>query len=94
MTCSARGRRPSRSSVNKYLQNAGAGQGGGNTSIFSGAAPANALVLSTTRTWNDTNRDYVADCDLTLTTANGECGAMANANFGQVRPWAGRTTRS
>ena len=72
-------------SVNKYLQNAGAGQGGGNTSIFAGAAPANALVLSTNRTWNDTNRDYVADCNLTLTTANGECGPMANANFGQVR---------
>jgi hypothetical protein len=76
-------------SVNKYLQNAGAGQGGGNTSIFSGAAPANALVLSTNRTWNDTNRNYVADCNLTLTTANGECGPMANANFGQVR--LGRT---
>ncbi len=73
-----------KASVNKYLQNAGAGQGGGNTSIFSGAAPANALVLSTTRTWNDTNRDFVANCDLTLTTANGECGAMANANFGKV----------
>ena len=73
-----------KASVNKYLQNAGAGQGGGNTSIFSGAAPANALVLSTTRTWNDTNRDFVANCDLTATAANGECGAMANANFGKV----------
>jgi hypothetical protein len=72
-------------SINKYVQNAGAGQGGGNTSIFAGAAPANALVLSTTRTWNDANRDFVANCDLTLTTANGECGAMANANFGRVR---------
>ena len=74
-----------KASVNKYLQNAGAGQGGGNTSIFAGAAPANALVLSTNRTWNDSDRDYVPDCDLTLTTANGECGAMANANFGRVR---------
>jgi hypothetical protein len=74
-----------KASVNKYVQNAGAGQGGGNTSIFAGAAPANALVLSTTRTWNDTDRDFVPDCNLTLTAANGECGAMANANFGQVR---------
>ena len=73
-----------KASVNKYLQNAGAGQGGGNASIFSGAAPANALVLSTTRTWTDSNRNFVADCDLTLTTTNGECGAMANANFGKV----------
>jgi hypothetical protein len=78
-----------KASVNKYLQNAGAGQGGGNTSIFAGAAPANALVLSTNRTWRDADGDYVPDCDLTLTTANGECGAMANANFGRVR--LGRT---
>jgi hypothetical protein len=76
-------------SVNKYLQNAGAGQGGGNASIFSGGAPANALVLTTNRTWRDADADYVPDCDLTLTTANGECGAMANANFGRVR--LGRT---
>jgi hypothetical protein len=72
-------------SVNKYLQNAGAGQGGGNTSIFAGAAPANALVLSTTRNWRDADRDYVPDCDLTVPATNGECGPMANANFGRVR---------
>jgi hypothetical protein len=40
------------------------------------------LILLTTRTWNDANRDYVPDCDLHSKAANGECGAMANQNFG------------
>jgi len=34
------------------------------------------------RTWNDTNGNYVPDCDLSLRTSNGECGAVANLNFG------------
>ena len=44
--------------------------------------PANASVNSTTRSWTDSNGDFLPDCNLRLTTANGECGAMANANFG------------
>jgi hypothetical protein len=45
--------------------------------------PANASVNSTTRSWTDVNGNFLPDCNLTLTTANGgECGAMANANFG------------
>ena len=48
--------------------------------------------LSTTRTWNDRtsfpvgdprNGNYIPDCDLRATGANGECGAMANENFGK-----------
>ena len=39
----------------------------------------------TTRSWNDTNRNYVADCDLLNPAANRECGAMANQRFGQVQ---------
>jgi hypothetical protein len=37
---------------------------------------------STTRSWADANLNFLPDCDLRLTTANGECGAMANQNFG------------
>src|SRR6185295_1760179 len=44
--------------------------------------PANASVNSTTRSWTDANGNFLPDCNLTLTTLNGECGAMANANFG------------
>jgi hypothetical protein len=48
--------------------------------------------LDTTRTWNDTNTfpagdprngNFVPDCDLRNTGANGECGAMDNQNFGR-----------
>ena len=39
--------------------------------------------LSTNRTWNDANVDFVPNCDLRATTANGECGPMDNQNFGR-----------
>ncbi|MGE3577856.1 MAG: carboxypeptidase regulatory-like domain-containing protein, partial [Vicinamibacterales bacterium] len=54
-------------------------------------APSNALVTSTSRGWNDANRDYVPDCDLTNFAANGECAAIDNPLFGTARPqttWA------
>jgi hypothetical protein len=47
-------------------------------------APVKSLVLSTNRAWTDANRNYVPDCDLLNPTMNGECGAMANPNFGTV----------
>jgi len=46
--------------------------------------PANAIVTSATRTWNDTNGNYIPDCDLLSTAANGECGALTNNGFGSV----------
>jgi hypothetical protein len=42
------------------------------------------MVTSTTRSWNDANRNFVADCDLTIPAANGECGAMADSAFGTL----------
>ncbi len=47
--------------------------------------PGNSLG-STGRTWNDANLNFLPDCDLTARTANGECGAMLNANFGTNIP--------
>src|SRR5262249_40754034 len=44
--------------------------------------PANASVNSTTRSWTDANGNFVPDCDLRMTTLNGECGPMLNQNFG------------
>jgi hypothetical protein len=51
-------------------------------------APVNAAVASTARSWNDANANRLPDCDLQVTTANGECGPMANANFGRTVPTA------
>jgi hypothetical protein len=45
--------------------------------------PLIRTALSTTRTWTDANRDYVPDCNLLDTQANGECGRMDNQNFGR-----------
>jgi hypothetical protein len=50
--------------------------------------PLIRLNLVTTRTWSDRsglgiNGDYVPQCDLLNTAANGECGAMDNQNFGK-----------
>jgi len=42
------------------------------------------LVMDATRTWTDTNRNFIPDCDLTANTPgrNGECGPLSNENFG------------
>ena len=44
--------------------------------------PVQTSVNTVTRTWTDTNGNYLPDCDLGNRAANGECGAMANQNFG------------
>jgi hypothetical protein len=45
--------------------------------------PQSAIVTSTSRSWHDDNTDLVPNCDLRNPSANGECGPMANQNFGQ-----------
>ena len=56
--------------------------------LVSNINPFTTSVNSTRRTWNDTNLNFVPDCDLANITANGECGANDNQNFGQLRPGA------
>ncbi|MDO8793914.1 MAG: TonB-dependent receptor [Vicinamibacterales bacterium] len=56
------------------------GMGGG---ILNTISPANAVVASVNRTWNDANGNFVADCTLTVLTQNGECGQVNNLAFGQ-----------
>jgi hypothetical protein len=54
--------------------------------LIGGLSPANRLVTVTTRSWADANRDFVPDCNLINPAANGECGAMAESNFGSTQP--------
>jgi hypothetical protein len=58
--------------------------GGQATAIASAANPVNAMVTSATRTWGDTNGNFIPNCTLTDPAANGECGALNNTNFGTV----------
>jgi hypothetical protein len=46
--------------------------------------PTNAIVLSTTRTWDDVNRNFFPDCNLNNFAVDGECGAIDNSRFGTV----------
>jgi hypothetical protein len=73
--------------INRYVQSNTTGL----AQMFDQAAGA---VNSTTRSWNDQTfplgdprrGNFLPDCDLVLTGANGECGAMANPNFGTFVP--------
>ncbi len=71
--------------MNKYLE----GIGAQNPMILGESmAPVRRLINTTTRSWADANRNYVPECDLINPAANGECGAMANRNFGTRVPGA------
>ncbi len=50
--------------------------------IAANNAPANLISTGTNRSWSDTNRNFFPDCDLSIRTANGECGALRNQAFG------------
>jgi hypothetical protein len=78
------GRTALKVTLNKYLE----GQALATNSLAGTPSPFRTLVLSTTRSWTDANRNFVPDCDLVASQANGECGAMASANFGRPVPGA------
>jgi hypothetical protein len=61
-------------SINKYVSGAT-----GNSNVATN--PVTRLVNSTSRTWTDSNKDFVVDCDLTSSAKNGECAALTGANL-------------
>jgi hypothetical protein len=69
--------------LNRYVEAQGP-----DTAIMKFANPTQNLVTSTTRSWNDANRDFVPNCNLVSPFANGECGGMANSAFGGEIPGA------
>jgi hypothetical protein len=46
--------------------------------------PILTLQTTTTRSWNDANKNFVPDCDLSNKALNGECGAVAQNSFGST----------
>ena len=76
-------------SLNKYLAFYGAPNAGGTDTVAtftSNMNPTARLVNTTNRSWTDTNRNFVPDCNLLDPATNGECGPMANRDFGSTRP--------
>ena len=70
--------------LGKYLEASSA------AGIYTALNPINRVATSTTRSWTDSNRNFVADCDLlnpalqNLTASGGDiCGQWANLNFGK-----------
>ncbi len=47
--------------------------------------PAANMSLTTSRSWNDVNSNYVPDCDLRNPAAQGECGPWNDLGFGKAR---------
>jgi hypothetical protein len=52
--------------------------------LFYSPAGNGHFVSQTTRPWTDLDGDFVPDCVLLNPVGNGECGAMANPNFGKT----------
>jgi hypothetical protein len=45
--------------------------------------PIIRTTISTTRTWTDSNKDFVVNCDLSNPNKNGECADMADKTLGK-----------
>ena len=65
-------------SLGKYV----VAQDGGDSPLGYNTAPALRIANNTSRAWTDTNNNFVPDCNLQDRLANGECGPIANLNFG------------
>jgi hypothetical protein len=78
------GRTAIKVSLNKYVEGQAVGSLVGVNAGGAGPHPVSSLVNATSRTWLDTNGDFVPQCDLTNTAANGECQAVANPGFGST----------
>jgi hypothetical protein len=72
-----------KTSLNKYLVGLGTFSFAETNSVTSANNPVNRLANNTTRPWTD-NGDFIPQCNLNNPALNGECGAIANPNFGLV----------
>ena len=67
------------------------------TQIANGSNPGARISAGANRTWDDDGRnggiagDFIPQCDVVLSAANGECGPISNTRFGTILPttaWA------
>jgi hypothetical protein len=89
---SGKGKTAVKVSLNKYVAGQalrGGGSGLGVTTLFGSAlTPTNLLINSVARSWTDSNRNFVVDCDLTnqaaqnLSASGGDVCGVGNALFG------------
>jgi Carboxypeptidase regulatory-like domain len=68
-------------SINRYVQSQ-------TLALANANNPVVTSVLSATRTWSDSNKNYVPDCNFSILDGNGECGPISDRNFGQTNPKA------
>ena len=72
--------------LNKYLEGLGT-TGFGAAQVSDAPNPILRLQTDSSRTWTDTDTDFVPDCDVNNFAANGECGALVHATtFGTQVP--------
>jgi hypothetical protein len=69
-----------KASLGRYISGTNGGQ-----AIANRLHPSSAIVTSATRTWTDRNGNLSPDCDFSILTANGECGAISDNAFGTLR---------
>jgi hypothetical protein len=81
------GRTSLKANWGKYVQPAQ------NAGIYTGAAPTSTIVTAATRSWTDSNKNFVVDCNLTSPGASNQtasggdiCGGLSNNNFGTLNP--------
>ena len=70
------GRTALKASLNHYLTPE-------TTSTALGNNPQGRVATSASRTWNDSNNNFVPDCALLEVAPNGECGRLSDVNFAQ-----------
>ena len=75
-----------KASVGRFITTTSSSGGFGSPFGSDSPNPVVRSILSVNRTWGDTDRDYVPDCDLNDPLQNGECGQINNLNFGQNNP--------
>jgi len=73
-------------SFGKYVEGQALRGNDANVIFGDGLNPAQRVVTSATRSWNDANRNFRPDCDLMNFATNGECGSLSNTDFGSLRP--------